>query len=392
VGNSIVGAGGNGRADQRNFVLVYRDRIAPRSEAQFLRRQYVGFSRLQPIWVGCGTDIGLSELGVEPVILGRYGGLGRWDRTLFKQLGLVPTSPDLAALRPRVVHAQFGRGGALALPIARSLRIPLVVTFHGGDATKDRHFGNVPSIFRRRLSALKQEAALFVCVSKFVHDRLIDRGFPPDKLRVIRIGVDAQPATEAVRPANPPCVVFVGRFVEKKGCKYLIEAARLLAATGCPARIVLIGDGPLAAQLHEQAQDVPRVVFTGWLSSDEVRHHIQQATALCVPSITAQDGDADGLPTVVLEAMAIGVPVIGTYQAGIAEAVEHGVTGLLVQPASREELAGAIRWIIENPLARDSMGAAARRVVHARFDAQTQSQHLEAALLQVIGERGECNE
>jgi colanic acid/amylovoran biosynthesis glycosyltransferase len=324
------------------------------------------------------------------VILGRHGGLGQWDRTLFKQLGLVPPSPDLAALRPRVVHAQFGRGGALALPIARSLRVPLVVTFHGGDATKDKHYGNVPSIFRRRLSALKQEAALFVCVSQSVHDRLIDRGFPPNKLRVIRIGVDVQPAIEAVRPASPPYVVFVGRFVEKKGCKYLIEAARQLAATGCPVRIVLIGDGPLAAQLHAQAQNVATVGFTGWLSSDQVRHHIQQATALCVPSITAQDGDTDGLPTVVLEAMAIGVPVIGTYQGGIAEAVEHGITGLLAQPASHGALADAIRWILDNPLSRDSMGAAARRVVHARFDAQTQSQQLEDALLEVIGERGAC--
>jgi glycosyltransferase involved in cell wall biosynthesis len=83
--------------------------------------------------------------------------------------------------------------------------------------------------------------------------------------------------------------------------------------------------------------------------------------------------------------MAIGVPVIGTYAAGIAEVVEHGTTGLLVQPASPAALAGAIRWSIENPLARDSMGAAARHVVHARFDAQTQSQHLEDALLQVMG-------
>jgi glycosyltransferase involved in cell wall biosynthesis len=390
MGVSVVesaSTGKNGLSDQRN-ILVYRDRLAPRSEAQFLRRQYVGFSRLHPIWVGCRTDQGLPELGAQPVIVGRRGALGECDRALFKQLGIVPAHPDFALLRPLIIHAQFGRGGALALPIARALRIPLVVTFHGGDATKDKHYGNLPTVFRRRLSALKREASLFVCASDFIRDRLVARGFPASKLRVIRLGVDVQSPAETVLPARPPYILFVGRLVEKKGCKYLIEAARLLAATGSPIKIVVIGDGPRASELRTQAHDLPSVVFTGWLSSDQVRDHMQRATALCVPSITAQDGDADGLPTVILEAMAIGVPVIGTQQAGIAEAIDHGITGLLVQPASTTALADAIRWVVDNPERRNAMGAAAHGVVCASFDARTQSRRLEDTLLEIIGQRG----
>src|SRR5215510_4932311 len=98
-------------------LLVYRDRVVPRSEAHFLRRQYVGFRRLAPTWICCRTDAGLADLGVEAIMLGRRGAAGALDRLAFKQFGRIPPTPDLAALQPRLIHAHFGRGGALALPI-----------------------------------------------------------------------------------------------------------------------------------------------------------------------------------------------------------------------------------------------------------------------------------
>jgi glycosyltransferase involved in cell wall biosynthesis len=369
----------------RKSVLVYRDRIAPRSEAQFLRRQYVGFERLAPVWVGCRTDAGLPDLGVQPLIIGRPGPLGSWDRVRFKQFGVLPPQPDLHALRPSIVHAQFGRGGALALPIAQALGIPLVVTFHGGDATKEKHFSTslFPTIFQRRLKALQREAALFVCVSQFIADRLAARGFPTDKLRVIRLGVEIEPAFTAPEQAHPSQVVFAGRFVEKKGISHLIEAARILGAQGSPVRLVLIGDGPLIGELKQQARDLPCVTFTGWLPNHEVRGYVLGATALCVPSVASQDGDTDGLPTVILEAMADGVPVIGSRLSGIAEAVEDGMTGLLVPPASPSALAEAIGALIDAPDRHSAMGTAARRTAQERFNATTQSRILEDTLIEI---------
>src|SRR4029077_21169462 len=127
------------------------------------------------------------------------------DRTLFRHFGLLPSQPDLGAFRPVVLHAHFGRGGALALPIARSLGIPLVVTFHGADATKETHYRRrlVPRIYQRRLAALQREAALFVCVSEFVRDRLVARGFPPDKLEVIHQGVEPGVEQAAAAAGDP---------------------------------------------------------------------------------------------------------------------------------------------------------------------------------------------
>ncbi|MGB8840553.1 MAG: glycosyltransferase, partial [Aliidongia sp.] len=278
-------------------VLVYRDRIVPRSEAHFLRRLYLGFEHLTPQWVGCRIDDGLADLGAEPLILGGSGRGGGLDRMLFKQFGIVPNKQDLAALRPRIVHAHFGRGGALALPIARHLGIPLVVTYHGGDATKDKHYRRrlLPTIYQRRLERLKREAAAFICVSAFIRDRLLDRGFPADKLKLIRYGIElTDDAVES--PSAEPYVLFVGRFVEKKGIVHLLDAMRLLRAQGRTVPLVLIGDGPLAEVSKATAAELGNIRFLGWQDQAAVRDWMRGALALCVPSVTARAGDAEGLP------------------------------------------------------------------------------------------------
>ena len=390
VGPSLSRDAGEGLKAKRETLLVYRDRLAPLSEVGFLRRFYVGFERLAPVWLGRHLEPGASALPGDKLRLGRTGPLGALDRTLFRHLGIVPPEPDLRALRPRLLHAHFGRGGALALPIARALGIPLVVTFHGGDATKETHYRRrlVPRVYARRLAALQREAALFVCVSEFVRDRLLARGFPPEKLEVIHQGVEL----DAAPPAPPdaaaqPYVLFVGRFVEKKGVSTLIEAMRLLDARGSATRLVLIGDGPLGQQLREQARGLKLVSFPGWLPNPETRSWMQGALALCVPSVTGSDGDSEGLPTVIFEAMAEGVPVVGSRHAGIAEAVEHGSTGLIVPEGDPLSLADALAGLIASPELRQRLGTAARRVAAERFSAIRQSRRLEAALLRVAGDK-----
>jgi colanic acid/amylovoran biosynthesis glycosyltransferase len=299
----------------------------------------------------------------------------------------VPSTPDLRGLRPRLIHAHFGRGGALALPIARALGVPLVVTFHGADATKESHYRPrlVPRVYARRLAALQREAALFVCVSEFVREALLARGFPAEKLEVIHQGVesDAGPMPSVVE--GEPYILFVGRFVEKKGATHLVAAMRLLAGRGRGIRLVLVGDGPLAESLRAQASGLDRVAFAGWLPNAEVRRLMRGATAVCVPSVTARDGDSEGLPTVIFEAMAEGVPVVATRHAGIPEAVEHGHTGLLVSPGDAAALADALERLWANPELQAEFGAAARRVALERFSAVGQSRRLEGALLRVVG-------
>ncbi len=340
-----------------------------------MRRLYLGFDRLVPVWVGRHRGDGLGELGVEPLLIGG---------PLFKHLGKTSRLAELRALNPRVVHAHFGRGGALALPLARALNIPLVVTFHGGDATKETHYRRrlLPTIYQQRLADLQREAALFVCVSDFIRARLIERGFPPEKLRTIRLGIDVAEDNTA-EPRAAGAFVFAGRFVEKKGLPELVEAMRLLSGTS--ARLVLIGDGPLAKALKRQAAGL-NIEFQGWLPHAEARCWMRGARAVCAPSVAAAGGDMEGLPGVIIEAMAGGAPVIATDHAGIGEAVENGKTGLLVAPGDPAALAAAMRRVIDAPASARAMGEAARKVAVERFNAMTQSRLLQTALLEVIGQ------
>lgn len=372
---------------KKDTILVYRDRIVPRSEAHFLRRLYVGFERLNPIWIGRHKGDGLKDLGVEPLMLGRDGLRGALDRSRFKHLGTLPPVPDLQALNPRLVHAHFGRGGALALPVARSLGLPLVVQYHGGDATKDKHYrrGLLPTIYQQRLAELQRQATLIICVSDFIRDRLLARGFPAQKLVVHRYGVEMDGWDDTSTPvASPPYLLFAGRFVEKKGIPILIEAMRGLKREGTDVRLKLVGDGPIAGELKRQASDLRSIEFSGWVPNAELRHMMRGALAVCVPSVEAASGDAEGLPNVVLEAMAAGAPIVATHHAGIGEAVEDGRSGFLVPAGDVDALTMALRRLVAAPELARTMGAEARLVALDRFDAMTQSKRLEAILEGII--------
>lgn len=360
-------------------ILVYRDRLGVRSEVSFLRRMYSGFDRLSPVWLGCRVDDGASALDAPALQLGGNA----IDRALFKQFGVVPSRPDLAALKPRLIHAHFGRGGAVALPLARALGVPLAVTFHGGDATKETHYRRraIPTIYQRRMAALMREAALFHCVSDHIRDVLLARGFPAAKLRVIRLGIETDPPVVPPAAETNPYLLFVGRFVEKKGAAHLLDAMRFVREGGDMTELVLIGDGPLGAALRREAASLTGVNFLGWQPPAEVRARMRGALALVVPSVTAASGDEEGLPTVVLEAMAQGTPVIGSRHSGIVEAITDDASGLLVPPGDAHALADAMARLIADPGLRARLGAAGRRTVVERFDAKTQSHALEDVFL-----------
>jgi len=285
-----------------------------------------------------------------------------------------------------VVHAQFGRGGAFALPLARALNIPLVVTFHGGDAHKDKHYrrGFPPGLFARRLSALMAEARRFICVSESVRTKLLARGFPAEKLIVLPIGTDI-PAGIAPRPARGP-VLFVGRLVPKKGVSVLIDALQQLSDEGREPEAAIVGDGPLADDLRRQAVGLARLRFLGWQTPEMVAALMREAALLVVPSIAAADGDAEGLPSVALEAMALGLPVIASDEAGLAGVVIPDQTGVPVPARDARALAAGIARLLADPAERQRLGDAAADLMRRDFDAQVQSRRLETLLLDVTGQ------
>ncbi len=313
---------------------------------------------------------------ISPDLL-RIGGhlpFGPVNRLLFRHLGRVPPIP-VTGLAP-VLHAQFARGGALAMPLARALGMRLVVTLHGGDISKQKNWQR--SVLAQRWPALLDHAARFVCVSEAVAEMAVARGVPEAKLTVLPIGVEIpdQPGTR--RPAYH---LFAGRFVEKKGIAVLAKAIRHLRAQGDETPVVCVGDGPMRPLLETLALQVPGVSLAGWLPPDAVRARMTNAVALLVPSITAVGGDAEGLPSVIAEAMAQACPVIGSDHGGIAEAIRHGETGLLVPPNDPEALANAMHRLATQPDLSTALGVAGYAHAAEHLNAHTRSAMLETLLL-----------
>ncbi len=356
-------------------ILVYRDALLPRSEAGFMRRQYAGFSTLSPLWVGRRVlaDLDHSSCRVAATFPG-LSGLG------FKLAGHVPGIAGLRALGAIAVHAQFGRGGALALPLARALGLPLVVTFHGGDVSKDAHFRRfpLPALFALRKRQLAHYASALVCVSEGVRDGLIARGLPAEKAVVLPIGTDT--LTERPRTGKGDGLLFVGRFVEMKGIAILLAAIARLRAQGWQQRVVLIGDGPDRDAVAAAAASLRGVELRGWQPAEAVYAAMRDAGAVCIPSVRARSGEAEGLPSVATEAMGLGVPVIATTQAGVNGLITSGLNGLLCPAGDPDALANAIATLLDDPARSIAFGAAARRRVQQDFDAMTQSRRLERLL------------
>jgi len=363
-------------------VLIYRDRILPRSELNFMRRQYLGFQKLRPIWVGRHIE---PSLDTTRFSLGPFLG-GGLRAAAFKELGVVPRFEELRALKAVCVHAQFGRGGALALPLAEKLGLPLCVTFHGGEFKSAHYRRFPPALFRRRLERLKHYASRFICVSSGVRDRLIDRGFAPNRTVVVPIGVELQPP----RPPNElgRGIYFVGRLVEMKGATLFVEAARRLRSLGYDEPIVLIGDGPDAARVTSAAAGIANVKFCGWLTPTEVEGALRGARMVCIPSIRARSGEVEGLPSIAVEAMALGAPVVASTEAGIEGLIEDGVSGKLFRSRDVSALAEAIRELLDDAAKCRAMASAARRKVEQDYDALAQSRQLEAVLFEATAGSG----
>jgi colanic acid/amylovoran biosynthesis glycosyltransferase len=373
----------------RSFV-VYRDALFAPSES-FIPRMYCGFTELHPIYLGAkfAADRATSP---EAHLVADHARTGWLGQAVYRQLGRIPgpLRQWLAHVAPVLIHGQFGRGGALAMPIADALGLPLAVTFHGGDATKDKHFrgrGLSGTIFQRRRAQLMRRADLILCVSDFIRHRLIERGFPPAKLRTHHLGVQVPERLDQWPDPGARRLLFVGRFVEKKGLHDLIVAAARLGELGEDVQLVLVGDGELRARIEAAAAGSGiRHRLTGWLPPEAVVREMADAAVLLVPSRSAASGDAEGVPTVIFEAQARGLPVVATRHGGIPEAIRDRETGLLVDAGQPEAIAAAVRGLLADQVLYRKLQHGGRRSVETCFDATRQSSRLERILLEVVSE------
>lgn len=217
-------------------------------------------------------------------------------------------------------------------------------------------------------------AAAVVTVSDY-NLRYLRERYGPVAARVQRVynGLDLQRFTYSAPSDRPALVVAVGRLVGKKGFADLIDACAVLAYRGREFCCDIIGDGPLKADLQEQVRRLgleARVRLRGSRPQGEVVERVRKAALLAAPCVVDTDGDRDGLPTVLLEAMALGTPCVSTGVTGIPEVLRDGETGIMVPQHDPITLAGTMERLLDDASLRVQLAAAARRLIEAEFDIQ----------------------
>jgi glycosyltransferase involved in cell wall biosynthesis len=270
----------------------------------------------------------------------------------------------LRAHRARVLLAEYGPTGCHYRRVCRRLRLPLVVHFHGFDASRLLR----QEFYRRAYRPLFREAAAVVVPSHFLAERLRAAGCPPGKLQVHPCGVDL--AGRDPVPGEPGRVLAVGRLVAKKGPDRTLRAFARVRER-CPrARLRMVGEGPLRPLCEAEIERLGlhgAVDLLGARSEEEVREEFARAALFVQHSQEADDGDCEGLPVGILEAMAAGLPVVSTRHSGIPEAVIAGESGWLVGEGDESGMAEAMLRLLTDPAEAARLGANARQRVAARY-------------------------
>ncbi|MFW6078441.1 MAG: glycosyltransferase [Gemmatimonadota bacterium] len=365
--------------DDRPAAIIFRKRLLPWSET-FIAAQGGSLRRYRPVFVGFRElPAGAAYLdGQDRVVLEDHAFSRNISKALLKGFGWVTPRwrRALEARRPAVMHVHFGVNAPNAMPIARTLGIPIVVTYHGMDIAIERRGRRV----RRERQRIFRRAQRIIAVSGFIAELLREAGCPETKLVVHHIGIDTDrfapgPAAERADAR----ILFVGRLVPKKGFIHLLRAMPRVLRAVPDAEIVVAGDGPLRTDLEGTARRL-RVPcrFLGVQTPDRVRRLMRESTLLCAPSIVAGDGNAEGLPMTVVEAQASGLPVVAFPSGGLSEGVVDGETGLIAPPRDEAALAQRLVTLLEDRDRRARFSEAARAHAVRNFDLKRQTTKLEA--------------
>lgn len=306
----------------------------------------------------------------------RLGGLdiGALARHLAYWAEAVIVADRLDRTRAPHVHVHFASTVGLLAHVVSGC--PFSITIHGPAEFETPHFG---------LAEKVRQAALIVTISKFGRSQVMRTARIDDwpKVRVVQLGVDT--ATYVPRselPRGPRATVLtVGRLAPVKGQALLIEAVHRLVQRGVDVGLTIVGEGPERGRLEAQASRLgiaDRVELTGALNAVETRQRFEGASVFALTSF------AEGIPVVLMEAMALGVPCVASRVTGVPELIDDGVTGYLVSPGDGDEAADAISRLLADPAAAMAMTQAARARVVEQYDLPTNARRLAAELRSLL--------
>ena len=320
-------------------------------------------------------------------------------RLWFKQLRDMPWQISDSELRAllgvlsksdaRLLHIYFGQIAVHLLPLIRAWKDPSIVSFHGADVMVDM---NKPA-YREATQQMLEAVKLVLVRSESLRRAVADLGCDPGKIKIQRTGIPLEefPFRERSFPKNDEWrFVQAGRLIEKKGLPVTFRAFAAFLGKYPKATLTIAGEGPMLAELQTLARELnvdPRVSFTGFISQEQLRDIYYQSDIFLHPSQTGRDGNQEGIPNSMLEAMASGLPVFATRHGGIPEAIENGVSGVLVPERDHEELARALLNAAQDPVFLSRIARSGAEVVRKNFDLRAQAQRLEDIYLRIVGSR-----
>ncbi len=368
----------NSQWSEMRKVLVFKETLLPPSET-FILAQMVALKRYEAVL--CGLERTLPSLPLRPgtlLLTDSASTYAMMRAKLYRQTGFAPgLHRKVVKFAPELIHAHFASGGLTAMHMAKQLKLPLLVTIHGGDITVR---GSNAEAYKR----LSDQAGLVICVSEFIRERALEAGFDAKKLIVHHIGIDRDHFALTAPLQVSKRILFIGRLVEKKGCEYLLRAMQLVQEQHPDAELTVLGDGPMRPELEALAVQLNiHCDFKGFQPPSVVRDTLQRTRLVCVPSVTAANGDSEGLPTVIAEAQAMGIPVVASIHSGIPEILSQGETGLLAAERDFKGLAEGIALLLADEAMWQRFHVAALARIAEHFDLKKQTALLEEIYIKV---------
>lgn len=291
----------------------------------------------------------------------------------------------LRSRQPDVLLAEYGLTAVDCLDACQMTSTPLVAHFHGFDASRRDLLKENQKAYQRLF-----RQATIIAVSKRMQRDLIEMGSDPEATFWSPCGVDVDRFCPAEGPATSQKLLAVGRFVEKKGPVQTLLAFAEVANQIPEITLTMLGDGPLYGVCRDLVEGLrlhDKVQLPGAVESDRVRQEMATAAAFLQHSVESENGDREGTPVAVLEAGAMGLPVIATRHAGIPDVVVDGETGLLVEENDIHGMAALIRRAMSDAPLRQKLGAAARLRIESHFATAQNEKRLRAAIECAINSR-----
>ncbi|CAG7638942.1 N-acetyl-alpha-D-glucosaminyl L-malate synthase [Paenibacillus solanacearum] len=289
-----------------------------------------------------------------------------------------------------VIHAYFGTSAIRILPYKRKTKIPMITSFHGKDVSSKLR----KKSYRRKLRAVFKHSSFVLVVSSRMKRKVAALRCPRRKIRVIRTGIDLRKFPFKLRktPKRKASIKFlsIGRLVPKKGMDVLVKAFAKVHRRYSKARLSIVGEGPLRSKLKRSIRKhglSSSVRLLGKVSHGRVRKLLRKAHIFVLASKTAKDGDQEGIPNSLVEAMASGLPVVSTNHSGIPELVRHNKTGFVARQGSVKDLARKMKRMLKKRNQWRRMTRAARAYVAREHNIKKQVHKVERLYRKAIKRR-----